>query len=343
VQRVSGSFVAELKRRNVHRAAVFYAASAWLIVHVATQVFPIFDLPAWTMRLVVVAAITGFPFAMVFSWFYEWTPQGVRRESEVDASASTTRETGKKLDKAIIAVLALAVFVLLLNQFVLHRFVPIADAGAAERSIAVLPFANTSGDAGNEYFSDGLSEELIGVLGRLQQLKVIGRTSSFQFKGRTDDSRTIGAKLGVATLLEGSVRKQGAHVRILAELINAPDGRQLWSETYDRNLEDIFAVQSEIAGAVAAELQLTLFGDNARMAKQPTAAVPSNRNVGAYNALLEGTLLCALHRRGSAQGDRSLRRSDPARPALRAGACQCLAYADDPRLQLRQRGRRRRA
>lgn len=251
------SFFAELKRRNVFRAAAFYAASAWLLVQVATQVFPFFDVPNWVVRWIVVAAIIGLPFAMLFAWFYEWTPQGIRSESTVEPNESVSRETGKKIDRWIIAILSMAVVLLLANQFVLHKD---ANGAAAppDKSIAVLPLLNEGGDPREDYFSDGLSEQLIANLAQIDGLKVIGRSSSFRFKGGGDDSKGIGEKLGVATLLEGTVRRQGERVRIVAELINVADGRELWSQSYDRELKDIFAVQSEIAHAVADSLKVKL-------------------------------------------------------------------------------------
>ncbi len=230
------SFFNELKRRNVYRAAAFYAAAAWLLVQIATQVFPFFDIPNWSVRLVVIAVIVAFPFALLFSWFYELTPQGIKRESEVDRNESIVRVTGKKLDRWIIATLGLAVVLLLADKFVLRR--PASEVAVTSgKSIAVLPFANTSGDTANEYFSDGLSEELISSLSRLADLKVIGRTSSFQFKGKTDDSIAIGQKLGVVYLLEGSVRKSSERVRIAVELVKSADGANVWSESYDREPE----------------------------------------------------------------------------------------------------------
>ena len=152
----------------------------------------------------------------------------------------------------------------------------------------MLPLVNSTGDPANEYFSDGMSEEFISSLSRLQELKIVGRTSSFQFKGKTDDNKTIGEKLGVYYLLEGSVRKSADRVRIAVALIKSGDGANVWSETYDRELKDIFAVQSEIAGAVAKHLQVALLGNNAQTAELPTAATPSNQNIEAYNALLQG-------------------------------------------------------
>jgi serine/threonine-protein kinase len=227
----------------------------------------------------VIAAVIGFPFALLFAWFYEITPEGLKRESEVPRADSITRTTGKKLDRWIIATLGLAVVLLLADRFVLHGDV----TNASEKSIAVLPLVNESGDPGNEYFSDGLSEELIAALAQIGELKVIGRSSSFRFKGRNEDLKTIGEKLGVNTLLEGTVRKQADRVRIVAELVNAADGRQLWSRTYDRELKDVFAVQSEIAQAVASSLKVTLLGKDAN-ARQ-TGATSS---VEAHNAYLQG-------------------------------------------------------
>ncbi|MGH8234670.1 MAG: tetratricopeptide repeat protein [Rhodanobacteraceae bacterium] len=250
------SFYAELKRRNVLRAAAFYSAMAWLLVQVATQVFPFFHVPEWVVRWVVVAAVVGFPFATALAWFYEWTPQGIQRESEVSPDASIARQTGRKLDLGIIVVLTLAVVILLADKLILHRDV---DA-APERSIAVLPLINESGNPGNEYFSDGLSEELIAALAQIPNLKVIGRSSSFRFRHSDESSKSIGAKLGVATLLEGTVRREGRRVRIVVELVNAMDGRELWAQTYDRELKDIFEVQSEIAQGVADSLKVTLPG-----------------------------------------------------------------------------------
>ena len=168
------------------------------------------------------------------------------------------------------------------------RIEPTRALAHFEKSIAVLPLVNSTGDPANEYFSDGMSEEFISSLSRLQDLKVIGRTSSFQFKGKTDDSKTIGEKLGVYYLLEGSVRKSADRVRIAVALIKSGDGANVWSETYDRELKDIFAVQSEIAGAVAKQLKVALLGNNGQTAQLATAATPSNQNVEAYNALLQG-------------------------------------------------------
>jgi TolB-like protein/Tfp pilus assembly protein PilF len=267
------SFVAELQRRNVIRAAAFYAASAWLLVQVATQVFPFFSVPNWAVRWIVIAAVVGFPFMLLFAWFYEFTPHGLKRESEIDPDESTTRQTGRKLDRWIIAVMAAAIVLLLTNQFVLRKddtVQPVVSTTPA-KSIAVLPFTDLSPAHDQEYFSDGVAEELLNALAKLKDLKVAGRTSSFSFKGKNEDLRVIGKALSVANILEGSLRKQGDKVRITAQLIQVSDGFHLWSETYDGDLSDVFALQENIARAIAEKLEIVLQGDAAqRIVPVPT-------------------------------------------------------------------------
>jgi TolB-like protein/Flp pilus assembly protein TadD len=283
------NFLTELKRRNVIRAVILYVGAVWALAQGISQLGPSFGAPEWATRWFVVAAAIGFPFWIAFAWFYEFTPQGLKRESEIDPADTIAHRTGRNLDFAIIGVLALAVVLLLTDRFVLrHGVNQTTTAAISEKSIAVLPLMNSTGDPANEYFSDGMSEEFISTLSHLQELKVIGRTSSFQFKGKTDDSKTIGEKLGVYYLLEGSVRKSADRVRIAVALIKSGDGANVWSETYDRELKDVFAVQSEIAGAVAKQLKVALLGNNGQAAQLTIAATPSNQNVEAYNALLQG-------------------------------------------------------
>ncbi|MEO5629839.1 MAG: hypothetical protein ABIQ62_08745, partial [Thermomonas sp.] len=248
------TFLVELRSRNVLRAAAFYAASSWLVVQIATQVFPFFNIADWVVRWIVIASVVGFPFAVLLSWFYEWTPQGLQRDSDLPADAPARRETGRKLDRAIIVMLALAVIVLVSDRFVRHG----DSATPPDKSIAVLPLVNASGDPKDEYFSDGLTDELTAALAQIGGFTVMGRNSSFQFKHSNAGSTAIGEKLGVATLLEGSVRREGSRVRIVAALINAVDGRQLWSQTYDGELDDVFALQSDIARAIADALRVQL-------------------------------------------------------------------------------------
>lgn len=294
----SKGFFSELKRRNVYKVAVAYVVVAWLLIQVATQVFPFFGIPNWAVRLIVLLLILGFLVALVFSWAFEITPEGIKRESEVTTDRSITRRTGRKL-VGITVALALVAAGLLAFQMFRPRLMRDSAATSAplsapatltipEKSIAVLPMINSTADPANEYFSDGMSEEFISSLGRLPDLKVVGRTSSFQFKGKSDDSKTIGEKLGVSYLLEGSVQRSADRVRIWVGLIKSGDGANVWSQTYDRDLKDIFAVQSEIAESVAKELKVALLGKNGQTEPLATAATPLTQNVEAYNALLQG-------------------------------------------------------
>ncbi len=265
------SFIAELRRRNVFRAGALYVASVWAIAQGIAQLGPSVGAPEWATRWFIVAAVIGLPFFLAFAWFYEITPQGLKRESEVDASESVTRRTGKVLDRLIIGVLAVAV-VLLLTHVLVSRENPSAATQvaaeattskpvlASDKSIAVLPFVDLSETKDQEYFTDGISEELLGLLSQVPELRVIGRTSSFQFKGKNEEFHVIAQKLGVANLLEGSVRKSGNRIRISTRLVRADDGSDLWSETYDRTLDDIFSVQDDIAGEVVKSLKITLLG-----------------------------------------------------------------------------------
>jgi TolB-like protein/Tfp pilus assembly protein PilF len=287
------SLFAELQRRNVLRAAVLYAGAVWALAQGLAQLLPLFGDYGWIARWFVIAGIVGFPFWIAFAWFYEFTPQGLKRESEIAPDDSTAHSTGRKLDKWIIAVLVVAVVLLLTNTFVWRKGaglqsqtddIAAAFAKIPAKSIAVLPLVNESGDASQDYFSDGLSEELISALGQVRDLKVIGRNSSFRFRGaQQDDTAGIGSKLGVATLLEGTVRKQGDQVRIVASLVKASDGSQLWSQTYERRLKDVFAVQSDIATSVANALKASVFGGAVEATDKP----PSG-NLAAYDAMLQG-------------------------------------------------------
>jgi TolB-like protein len=284
------NFFSELKRRNVYKVAVAYAVVGWLLVQVATQVFPFLEIPNWVVRLVIALVAIGFPIALVIAWAFEATPEGIKRTEVADAAGQ------RSLGGTWIYIVLVGAFVSLglffLGRYTAGNVTPRHDASparndaataTAQKSIAVLPLLNESGDPADEYFSDGLSEELIAALGQVRNLKVIGRSSSFRFKDRKEEPKTIGEKLGVSTLLEGTVRKQGDKVRIVAELINAADGTELWSRIFDRELKDIFAVQAEIAQAVAASLELTLLGG-----KDATAASVSTQNAEAHNAYLQG-------------------------------------------------------
>jgi TolB-like protein len=280
------NFFAELKRRHVYRVAIAYTVVAWLLIQVATQVFPFFEIPNWVVRLVVLVVVLGFPIALIIAWAFEMTPQGMKRAEDIAPNEYIPRWSARRFAALIVTIAMLATG---LMMFPLVRSKSTSRAqitGAStrsEKSIAVLPLLNESGDPGDEYFSDGLSEELIAALAQIKELKVIGRSSSFRFKDKKDDSKTIGKKLGVTTLLEGTVRKQGDQVRIVAELVNVADGSELWSRTFERELKDIFAVQAEIAEAVATSLELTVLGGEEGSAKNA-----STKNMEAHNAYLQG-------------------------------------------------------
>jgi TolB-like protein len=272
---------AELKRRNVYKVAVAYVVVGWIVIQVATQVFPFLEIPSWVVRLVIALVAIGFPIALVIAWAFELTPEGIKRTEDVDATSPRRRKSYAWIYIVLVGAL-LSVGLFMLGRYGFRGKNSSSGASSA-KSIAVLPLLNESGDPKDEYFSDGLSEELIAALAQIRDLKVIGRSSSFRFKERKEESKTIGEKLGVATLLEGTVRKQGDRVRIVAELINAADGIELWTHTFDRELKDIFAVQQEIAAAVATSLKVTLLGSEER----PAANSPTE-NTDAHNAYLQG-------------------------------------------------------
>lgn len=254
------SFFLELRRRNVVRVGIAYLAGSWLLLQVADLVLSNFEAPAWILRALMLACVFGFPIALLLAWFYELTPDGVKTSSEV-GTVEPTKFLGRKLDFGIIAVLVIAVSFLAFDNYIREDSADSAVVSGRENSIAVLPFVNLSADPENEYFCDGMAEEILNLLARISGLKVVGRTSSFAFKGKNEDLRDIGAALGVATLLEGSVRKQGDVVRITAQLINASDGTHMWSQTYDRTVTDVFAVQDAVAASIIGALQIVV-GEN---------------------------------------------------------------------------------
>ncbi|MDA0993093.1 MAG: hypothetical protein O3A13_05620 [Proteobacteria bacterium] len=257
------SIIAELKRRNVFRVGIAYAITTWVLLQIIDVVAPILELPEWAPKLVFVILAIGFFPALIFAWAFELTPEGLKPEKEVDRTVSITNVTGKKLDRMIIGVLAIAVVLLLTDKFTGSSNTSPEVTVTGSKSIAVLPFINMSSDAEQEYFSDGITEEILNSLAAVKELKVAGRTSSFAFKGQNDDLRKIGDTLGVDHILEGSVRKAGAKVRITAQLIQVEDGFHLWSETYDRELTDVFAIQEEIATEILAQLRATLLDEEA--------------------------------------------------------------------------------
>jgi TolB-like protein/predicted Zn-dependent protease len=280
------SLFVELKRRNVFRVGIAYLVVTWLVMQVADVVINNVGAPGWVFQIIMLMLGIGFPLALIFAWAFEMTPEGLKKEKDVDRSQSITPKTGNKLDRTIIVILVLALGYFAWDKFNTTQSIePTATATEQkiDKSIAVLPFVNMSADKDNEYFSDGLSEELLNLLAKVDGLKVAARTSSFKFRNSEADIAEIGKQLNVATILEGSVRKSGNQARITAQLIKVDDGFHLWSETYDRDLDNIFEVQDEIAKAIVEALKLPLLGHDAK-----PLTTRSTDNFAAYDLYLLG-------------------------------------------------------
>src|SRR5947209_9656456 len=287
-----GNFFAELKRRNVYKVAVAYLVVAWLLIQAASILLPTFEAPSWVMKIFIIVIIFGFPVAVIFSWAFEITPEGIKLESEVASNKSIARRTGRKIVAVTIA-LAVVAAGLFVYQLVRTRatMAPRPDASAAHseaatvsnKSIAVLPFDNLSRDPDNAYFCEGVQDEILTRLAKVADLKVISRTSTQHFKSAPENLPEIAKKLGVMHILEGSVQKAGNQVRVNVQLINAMNDAHLWAETFDRQLTDIFGVESEIAKTVAETLQARLSGsEKSSIAKAPAV------NPEAYELYLRG-------------------------------------------------------
>ena len=272
------NLVDELKRRNVFRVAIAYVILGWVVMQVTDIAVPALLLPEWVTSLVFFLGLVGLPFALLFAWAFELTPDGLKRSHEVSEEDSIRSQTAQKLEHVVVVLLLIVVAFLAWDKFgagsvPLVAATPVTQAPAATvaaeigKSIAVLPFVNMSDD--KDYFADGLSEEVLNLLAKIPELKVSGRTSSFKFKGRNEGLREIGDALGVATVLEGSVRKSGTRLRITAQLINVEDGFHIWSETYDREMTDVFDMQDDIAAKIMAALEIHL-GTAEPKRKRPT-------------------------------------------------------------------------
>ena len=260
------NYLKELKRRNVIKACLAYLVASWIIIQVISSLLPIIGAPDYVGKLILVFLIIGFPFWLIFSWVYEITPEGIKRTVNVKPEESIVQDTSNRLNKIIIGGLAIAIALLLFNIFKSPSVSPtetneVANGVFEDKSIAVLAFADMSPEKDQEYFSDGISEEILNLLAKIPELKVISRTSSFSFKGKEVTTAEIGKALNVAHILEGSIRKSGNTFRITAQLINVSDGAHVWSETYDRDMTDIFEIQDEIAATVTKQLKVTLLGN----------------------------------------------------------------------------------
>ena len=276
------NFFAELKRRNVYKVAVAYGVVAWLVIQAASIFLPAFNAPQWAMQIIILILVVGFPIALAFSWAFEITPKGIVRESEVNPNASITHLTGRKI-VALTIVLAVIATGLLFFQFIRARSTSSSAVTISNKSIAVLPFDNLSGDPQNAYFSEGVQDEILTRLAKIAELKVISRTSTQRFKSTPNDLRQIAQQLGVANILVGSVQKANNQVRVNVQLINALTDAHLWADTYDRKLTDIFAVETEIAKAVADVLQAKLTGS-----EQHVIAARPTENTEAHQLYLKG-------------------------------------------------------
>lgn len=260
--------VAELKRRNIFRVVTVYAVASWVILQLADITFPALEIPESDIRYVIIALMIAFPFVVGFSWLFEITPEGLKRSGKVEPSESISTDTGRRIDFVIIGLLSVALLFFMSEYFsdgqapevveqVLEITEPELDVPVSP-TVAVLPFVNMSSDRENEHFADGLTEELLNVLARNEELQVAGRTSSFFYSGKNINLKQIGEELNVTNILEDSVRKSGDKVRVTAQLINAETGYYLWSEPFDRQITDIFAIQDEIAQRVGEAMGLTL-------------------------------------------------------------------------------------
>jgi TolB-like protein/Tfp pilus assembly protein PilF len=272
----------ELKRRNVYRAAVAYGVVAWFLTQLTTQVFPFFEIPNSAVRFVVIALAVGFPIAMLLSWVYEFTPEGVVRTEDLNPvqAKSVQRATGRILDFIIIGALLLVIAMLIVGRIPFYRQ---TGESISQKSIAVLPFENLSEDKANAYFADGIQDEILTRLSKIADLKVISRTSTQHYKSAPEKLTEIAKELGVAHILEGRVQKSGDAVRVNVQLIKAANESHLWADTFDRNVTDIFSVQSEVAKAIADQLRAKLTGEE----EQVIAAKPTD-NPEAYDAYLRG-------------------------------------------------------
>ena len=269
----SGSFFAELKRRNVYKVAAAYAVIGWLLVQVATQVFPFFDIPNWAVRLVVLAIVIGFPIALVIAWAFEATPEGIKRTEVADAMPVVAGQKKHAWIFVVVVGAALSVGLFFIGRFTAGRGTPRQSEAAtvSAKSIAVLPFDNLSRDPDNAFFAEGVQDEILTRLAKVADLKVIARTSTQKFKSAPTDLREVAKQLDVTNILEGSVQKVNDQVRVNVQLINALTNAHLWAEIYDRKLTDIFAVESDIAKTIADQLQAKLTGSEKQMmAAQPT-------------------------------------------------------------------------
>jgi len=313
------SFFSELKRRRVGKVAIAYGAVALGVTEACSNVFPALKLPEWTMTFVVVFLLVGFPIAMTLAWVFDVGPQGIQRTEQLSETPTSVR-TQLRAAYALLVIIAMGG----LGYVLYERGVGRAHAGSKHSSIAVLPFTNLSGDPAKDYFSDGMSEELLNLLARVPGLQVASRTSAFAYKNRNVDIREVGDELGVETVLEGSVRQAGEQVRITAQLIDTETGFHLWSETYDRKMSDIFKVQDEIAGAIVDKLRIELAPKDQQLAQRAKAPT---QDVEAYELYLQGRAIWKKRGEKNLRGALELYQDAVARDPAFARAHAAIASA----------------
>src|SRR3989440_12559491 len=282
------NFFSELKRRNVYKVAVAYAVVGWLLVQVTTQVFPIFEIPNWASRLLVLAFFIGFPIAIVIAWAFELTPKGLKRTEDVDLAAQGNRKSHAWIYIVIVGA-AFSIGLIFVGRYTARNTAGAARTEAStgssipQKTIAGLPFENLSDDKGAAYFADGIQDEILTKLASIADLKVISRTSTARYKSKPEDLKTVSQQLGVATVLEGSVQKAADKVRVNVQLIDARADSHLWAKSYDREMKDVFAVESEVAQEIADSLQAKL-----SPAEASTLATAPTKDTAAYDLFLKG-------------------------------------------------------
>ena len=323
------NFFAELKRRNVYKVAVTYAVVGWLLVQVTTQVFPIFEIPNWALRLIVLAIVIGFPIALILAWAFELTPEGIKRTEDVDLASAPQQRRHRAWIFVVIIAGAMSLGLFFLGRYSVSPRVS-APHAIPQKSVAVLPFENRSEEKANAFFADGVQDEILTHLAKIADLKVISRTSVMQYKeAATRDSRAIGQQLGVAHLLEGSVQRAGNKVRVNAQLIDARSAAQVWAQTYDRDLADVFAIQTEIAKAIASQLQAKLSpNEKTAIEERPTSDVAAFDEYTRAKTLLLTTGFSWSQEKNYTQAIELLDRAVVRDPAFFAAYCQ-LVFAHD--------------
>jgi TolB-like protein len=320
------NFFSELKRRNVYKVAVAYAVVGWLLIQVATQVFPFFEIPNWAVRLVVLAVIIGFPIAVVIAWAFEATPEGIKRTEVADAMPATARHKKHAWIFVVVTAAAFSIGLFFIGRYTARNSSNASSSELPAKSIAVLPFENQNSDPDTDYLCDGIPESVINSLSQLPKLKVMSRNSLFHYKGKEIDPQTVAKELKVGTILTGRVAQRGDGLMVNVELIDGQDNSQVWGQQYNRKLADVFALQEEIAKEISEKLRLKLTGaEEKQLAKRPTENIKAFQYyVRARSAIHRGArddMLAAVRFSGRGCG-----RSKLCTGLHGPGRCLCLPW-----------------